>query len=66
VTAVVQGDSLWMSIDGKRLFAVASLRDAMVSSGCSAAGFKEPSGNQIGFRIWGTGTSALFEENTLN
>lgn len=66
VTAVIQGDSLWMSIDGTRLFAVGSLREAMASSGCAAAGFKEPSGNQIGFRTWGTGTSALFEENTLN
>jgi hypothetical protein len=66
ITAVVQGDALWMSIDGARLFAVPSLKDAMASSGCAAAGFKEPSGNQIGFRIWGSGTSALFEESTLN
>ena len=66
VTAVVQGDALWMSIDGTRLFAVPSLSAAMASSGCAAAGFKEPSGNQIGFRTWGSGTSAVFEETTLN
>jgi hypothetical protein len=66
VTAVVQGDSLWMSIDGTKLFAVPSLHDAMGSSGCAAAGFKEPSGNQIGFRTWGSGTSAIFEDTTLN
>ena len=66
VTAVTQGDSLWMSIDGTRLFAVPSLSDARVSSGCAAAGFKEPNGTQIGFRTWGSGTSAIFEESTLN
>jgi Fibronectin type III domain len=66
ITAVVQGDALWMSIDGVRLFAVPSLTAAMGSSGCAAAGFKEPSGNQIGFRAWGSGTSAVFEESTLN
>ncbi len=66
ITAVAQGDALWMSIDGARLFAVPSLKDAMASSGCAAAGFKEPAGNQIGFRTWGSGTSALFEASTLN
>lgn len=66
VSAVVQGDSLYMSIDGTRLFAVGSLKAALSSSGCAAAGFKEPSGNQIGFRTWGSGTSAVFEETTLN
>jgi hypothetical protein len=66
ITAVVQGDALWMSINGTRLFAVPSLSAAMASSGCAAGGFKEPSGNQIGFRTWGTGTSAVFEESTLN
>lgn len=66
ITAVVQGDALWMSINGTRLFAVPSLSAAMASSGCAAAGFKEPSGNQIGFRTWGSGTSAIFEESTLN
>ena len=66
VTAVVQGDSLWMSIDGTRLFAVPSLSAARVSSGCAAAGFREPSGVQIGFRTWGSDTSALFEGTTLN
>ncbi len=66
ITAVVQGDSLWMSINGTRLFAVPSLSGALSSSGCAAAGFKAPSGNQIGFRTWGSGTSAVFEESTLN
>lgn len=66
ITAVAQGDSLWMSIDGTRLFAVPSLSAARVSSGCAAAGFKEPTGTQIGFRTWGSGTSAIFEESTLN
>ena len=66
ITAVAQGDALWMSIDGTRLFAVPSLKAAMASSGCAAAGFKEPTGNQIGFRTWGDGTSTVFEETTLN
>ena len=66
VSAVVKGDSLYMSIEGNRLFAVGSLKDVMKSSGCAAAGFKEPSGNQIGFRTWNDGTSAVFEGTTLN
>ena len=57
---------LAMSADGTRLFAVPSLSAARVSSGCAAAGFKEPNGTQIGFRTWGSGTSAIFEESTLN
>ena len=66
VSAVVQGDSLYMSIEGNRLFAVASLSEVMKTSGCSSAGFKAPTGNQIGFRTWNAGTSAIFEGTTLN
>ena len=39
---------------------------ALSSSGCAAADFKAPAGNQIGFRTWGSGTSAVFEQTTLN
>ena len=35
-------------------------------AGCAAAGFKEPTGDQIGFRTWGSGTAAVFEQTTLN
>jgi len=66
VSAVVQGDALYMSIAGNRLFAVSSLKGALAPSGCAAAGFKEPAGDQIGFRTWGSGTAAVFEQTTLN
>lgn len=63
IVVVAQGDSLYASIDGKRLFEVASLKQALTDSKC---GFAEPTGTQVGFRVWNSETRASFENTTLN
>lgn len=66
ISAQVQGDSLYMTIDGKRLFSVGSLTESLQKSGCAQKGFREPTGDQVGFRTWGGDTKAIFKETTLN
>lgn len=63
IVVVAQGDSLYAAIDGKRLFEVASLKQALADSKC---GFTEPTGTQVGFRVWNAETRAAFENTTLN
>jgi len=62
IVVSVQGDTLYATIDGVRLFDVASLTKSMASSGC---GFAAPTGTAVGFRTWGGGTAATFTGTTI-
>lgn len=58
---VVQGDTIWASVDGVEMFRVASLKAAAASSPCK---YPLPTGTRIGFRTWNT-SPATFENTTL-
>lgn len=58
---VVQGDTIWASVDGVEMFRVASLKAAAVASPCK---YPLPTGTRIGFRTWNT-SPATFENTTL-
>jgi hypothetical protein len=62
VVVVALGDSLSASIDNITVFNVPSLSAAVAASPCHYAA---PTGSQIGFRTWNTG-SAQFTNTTLN
>ena len=63
VVVVAQGDSLYATIDGVRMFDVPSLTGALASSGC---GMKAPTGTQVGFRTWSAQGQATFHNTTIN
>jgi len=63
IVVVAQGDSLYASIDGIKLFDVPSLKQALADSKCN---FPEPHGTEVGFRSWNSNSSAVFENTTLN
>ena len=63
IVVVNEGDVLYASIDGIKMFDVPSLQDALKTSKCS---MKLPEGTEVGFRTWNSGTSALFENTTLS
>lgn len=58
---VVQGDTIWASVDGIEMFRVASLKTAAANSPCK---YPLPTGTRIGFRTWNT-SPATFENTTL-
>jgi len=58
---VVQGDTIWASVDGVEMFRVASLKAAAAASPCK---YPLPTGTRIGFRTWNT-SPATFENTTL-
>lgn len=66
ITVIAQGDTMYASIDGIKLFDVSSLKESLASSGCKASGFTEPTGTEVGFRTWSTNGSAVFSGTTLN
>jgi len=66
ITVVAQGDTLYASINGIKLFDVTSLKESLTTSGCRAAGFSEPTGTEVGFRTWSSDGSAVFSGTTLN
>ncbi|MGV1003622.1 MAG: fibronectin type III domain-containing protein [Candidatus Nanopelagicales bacterium] len=57
-----KGDSLYVTIDGIRLFDVPSLAAAMAGTQC---GYTAPTGTAIGVRTWGA-TSTVFRNVTVN
>jgi hypothetical protein len=63
IVVVNEGDTLYASIDGIKMFDVPSLKSAIKSSGCSMA---EPDGTEVGFRSWNAASSVLFENTTLS
>ncbi|MDH3958742.1 MAG: fibronectin type III domain-containing protein [Actinomycetota bacterium] len=63
VTAVIEGDQLYATIDNVNLFSVPSLTDAVSASGC---GMPAPTGTEVGFRTWSSSGKALFERTTLS
>jgi hypothetical protein len=62
VTAVIEGDQLYATIDNVNLFSVPSLTDAVAASGCN---MPAPTGTEVGFRTWSSSGKALFERTTL-
>lgn len=63
IVVVNEGDVLYASIDGIKMFDVPSLKEALNTSKCSMS---LPEGTEVGFRTWNSGTSALFENTTLS
>lgn len=63
MTAVIKGDSLYMSIDGVRVFDVPSLKQARDTSGCKMA---EPTGRDVGLRKWNAETGVSFRNTTVS
>jgi hypothetical protein len=56
LVVVAQGDSLWASIDGRRVFNVTSLTDALAKEPCH---WPAPTGTRIGFRTWQVTTASF-------
>ena len=63
IVVVNEGDTLYASIDGIKMFDVPSLKTAIKTSGCKMA---EPDGTEVGFRSWNASSSVLFENTTLS
>ena len=63
IVVVNEGDVLYASIDGIKMFDVPSLKEALKTSKCE---MDLPEGTEVGFRTWNSGTSALFENTTLS
>jgi hypothetical protein len=62
VVVVAKGDGLYATIDNVVVFDVPSLSKAIAASPCH---FPAPAGTEVGFRTWGSGTSAVFSTTTL-
>ena len=62
LVVVVEGDTVWATVDGQEVFRVPSLQQAVAGSPCR---WPLPEGTRIGFRTWST-TSAVFEGTTLS
>lgn len=63
IVVVNEGDVLYASIDGIKMFDVPSLKEAIAKSKCE---MNAPEGTEVGFRTWNAKTSALFENTTLS
>jgi hypothetical protein len=62
IVVAAQGDTLYATIDGVRLFDLPSLTKAIGSNSCK---YVAPTGTQVGFRTWGAGTAAVFTGTTM-
>jgi hypothetical protein len=62
VVMVVSGDSLYATVDGIRMFDVASLTKAITDSKCAMA---VPNGTQVALRTWSSDTLITFTDTTL-
>jgi hypothetical protein len=62
IVVAAQGDTLFATIDGVRLFDLPSLSKAIASNSCK---YVAPTGTQVGFRTWGAGTAAVFTGTTM-
>lgn len=63
IVVVNEGDTLYASIDGIKMFDVPSLNEAIKTSKCQMSA---PNGTEVGFRSWNAKTSVLFENTTLS
>lgn len=63
IMVAAQGDTLYATIDGIKMFDVPSLSQALKSSNCN---MPAPSGNQVGFRTWSSTGKATFANTTVN
>jgi hypothetical protein len=63
IVVVNEGDVLYASIDGIKMFDVPSLKEAIEKSKCE---MQAPEGTEVGFRSWNAKTSVVFENTTLS
>jgi hypothetical protein len=61
VVVAAQGDSLFVTIDGVKLFDVPSLSQAIAANSCK---YPAPTGTMVGLRSWGT-TAVVFSGTTV-
>lgn len=62
IVVAAQGNTLYATIDGVRLFNVPDLASAIASNSCK---YPAPTGTAVGLRTWGAGTSAAFTNTTV-
>jgi len=62
IVVAAQGNTIYATIDGQRLFDVQDLAGAIASNSC---GYAPPTGTAVGLRTWGSGTSAIFSNTTV-
>ena len=62
IVVAAQGNTLYATIDGVRLFDVPDLSTAIAKNSCK---FPAPTGTAVGLRTWGAGTSAVFTNTTV-
>ena len=61
IVIAVDGDTLYATVDGEKLFDVRNLSAALASASCDAPA---PLGTQVGFRTW-DGATAVFRGTSL-
>jgi hypothetical protein len=61
VVVAAQGDTLFVTIDGQKLFDVPSLSKAIAANSCK---YPAPTGTMVGLRTWGT-SSTVFSGTTV-
>jgi hypothetical protein len=62
IVVAAQGNSLYATIDGVRLFDVPDLATAIANNSCK---YPAPTGTAVGLRTWGASTSAVFTNTTV-
>ncbi len=62
IVIAAQGNTLFATIDGERLFDLPDLAGAIAKNTC---GYAPPTGTAVGLRTWGAGTSAVFTNTTV-
>jgi hypothetical protein len=61
IVVAAQGDTLFVTIDGEKLFNVPSLSQAIANNSCK---YPAPTGTMVGLRMWGS-TAATFTGTTV-
>ncbi len=62
IVVAAQGNTLYATIDGVRLFDVPDLSTAIEKNSCK---YPAPTGTAVGLRTWGAGTAAVFTNTTV-
>jgi hypothetical protein len=62
IVVAAQGNTLYATIDGVRLFDLPSLSTAIANNSCK---YPAPTGTAVGLRTWGAGTSTVFTNTTV-
>ncbi len=62
IVVAAQGNGLYATIDGVRLFDLPDLATAIANNSCK---YPAPTGTAVGLRTWAAGTSAVFTNTTV-